>query len=282
MRTTIKQYTDNLEQMVEARTQQLNASLKEQLLQANKLVTLGTLVAGVAHEINNPNNSILLTSSTLEEMWKDIMPVLNAYVKEHGEFRVGGYSSQELIAEMPQIYSRVINNSRRIKHIVEDLKNYSRKDSGEMAEEIDVNAIVRDSIGVIDNEIKKYTSNFSVDYGSNIPRIKGMHRRLEQVFVNLIQNACQALKSTEDPVMVKTSYDAEQKKVLISITDQGVGMNQETVANLFKSFYTTKQKSGGTGLGLAVSLRIVKDHQGTLDIESAPGKGTTARVILPA
>jgi signal transduction histidine kinase len=280
MRTTIKLYTDNLEQMVEERTRQLNASLKEQLTQANRLVTLGTLVAGVAHEINNPNNSILLTSSTLEEMWKELTPIFNAYVREHGDFSIGGYTYSEFSVEVPQIFGRIINNSRRIKHIVEDLKNYSKKDSIEMADGLDINATVSDSISIIENEIKKYTHHFSVEYGHDIPRISGIHRRLEQVFVNLIQNACQALRSPDEAVAVATIYEPEQKKIIVSIRDDGLGMSLETQRNLYKSFYTTKQKTGGTGLGLAVSLRIIQNHDGKLEIESEEGKGTTARVIL--
>jgi signal transduction histidine kinase len=280
MRQTIKQYTVNLELMVQERTQQLNASLHEQLIQANKLVTLGTLVAGVAHEINNPNNSILLTSGTLEEMWKELTPVFDRYVREHGDFRVGGYVYSELRDEMPQIFGRIINNSRRIKHIVEDLKNYSRKDTTEFNTNLDINTVVSDSISIIENEIKKLTSNFVVCFGKNMPRIKGVHRRLEQVFVNLIQNACQALKKTTDGVYIETEFDPARNKIIVSIRDEGTGMSPEILQHMFTSFFTTKQDSGGTGLGLAVSQRIIKDHDGVLEVESEPGKGTIARVML--
>jgi signal transduction histidine kinase len=281
MRRMVKRYTDNLEQMVEERTQKLNSSLKEQLIQANKLVTLGTLVAGVAHEVNNPNNSILLSSGALEEIWRDIEPILNEYVDQNGEFKVGGYTYTELVEEMPLLISRIINNSRRIKSIVEDLKNYARKDHGDVKQDLDINLVIRDSISIIDNEIKKHTKKFLVTLKDNLPTVKGVHRRLEQVIVNLIQNACQALESPDKGVFVSTNFDPSTNSIIVSIRDEGVGMDQETMDNILQSFYTTKHNKGGTGLGLVVTSRIVKDHNGELQFKSEPGKGTLAQIILP-
>ncbi|HON09537.1 MAG TPA: ATP-binding protein [Chitinispirillaceae bacterium] len=282
MRETIKSYTDNLEQIVEERTVQLNNSYKEQLIQANKLVTLGTLVAGVAHEVNNPNNSILLSAGALEEMWDDIQRIIDEYVNQNGHFKVGGYTSEDMAEEMPQLISRIINNSRRIKSIVEDLKNYGRKDSGELKANLDINRIIRDSIEIIENEIKKYTANFNVDLKEGLPLVEGVHQRLEQVVVNLILNACQSLSDTNKEVFVSTEYDSAAQSIIISIQDQGCGMDKETLEKISQSFFTTKHNQGGTGLGLAVSSRIVKDHKGHLQFESEPGKGTLVRVILPA
>lgn len=281
MRRTIKRYTDDLEQMVELRTQKLNSTLKEQLIQANSLVTLGTLVAGVAHEVNNPNNSILLSAGTFEEIWKDIDKILKEYVEQNGEFKVGGYSSQEMSDEMPQLINRIINNSRRIKSIVELLKNYAKKDPGDISHNLDINNVIRDSISIIENEIKKYTKKFLVSLRDDLPTINGNHRRLEQVFVNLLQNACQALDSPEKGVYISSDFDLEKMNVIISIKDEGCGMDQETLQNIMESFYTTKHNRGGTGLGLAVSKRIISDHNGQLRFESVPGKGTLAQIILP-
>lgn len=281
MRETVKQYTENLEQMVEERTQHLNTSLKEQLVQANKLVTLGTLVAGVTHEINNPNNSILISAGTLEDICRDLIPVLDEYVRENGEFRVGGYSYHDLTGEMPEALQRIINNSRRIKQYVEDLKNFSKKDSGEIEETVHLNDLVKDSVEIIENEITKCTDTFEVHYAENVPVIKGQRQRLEQVIVNLVQNACQALPSRDKGIRISTAYQQEQKQVVITIRDEGIGMDPKTRENVCESFYTTKQDTGGTGLGLFVTLRIVKDHGGTLTFDSEEGHGTTAVVALP-
>lgn len=282
MRETIKSYTDNLEQIVEERTVQLNNSYKEQLIQANKLVTLGTLVAGVAHEVNNPNNSILLSAGALEEMWDDIQRIIDEHVNQNGHFKVGGYTSEDMTEEVPQLISRIINNSRRIKSIVEELKNYGRKNSGELKANLDINRIIRDSIEIIENEIRKYTVNFNVDLKEGLPLVEGVHQRLEQVVVNLILNACQSLNDTNKEVFVSTEYDSTAQSIIISIQDQGCGMDKETLEKISQSFFTTKHNQGGTGLGLAVSSHIVKAHKGHLQFESEPGKGTLVRVILPA
>lgn len=282
MRQMIKQYTDNLEQMVDERTQQLNTSLKEQLIQANKLVTLGTLVASFAHEVNNPNNSILLSAGTVEEVWKNIQEILDEYVSENGEFRIRGYNYSELREELPATITRIINNSRRIKNIVNDLKNFSRKEYDSVKQKLNINRVINDAISIIDSEIKKFTNHFTVDLQEEIPPVYGVQQRLEQVIVNMIQNACQALDSTEKHVTIRTGYDPQNNMVVISIKDQGVGMDKETLDNLLSSFFTTKHSNGGTGLGLFVTSRIIKEHNGTLLFESEPGKGTLAKVLLPA
>lgn len=281
MRQTIKKYTDNLEQLVEERTCQLNNSYKEQLIQANKLVTLGTLVAGVAHEVNNPNNSILLSAGALEEMWPMLSDVIKEYSEQCGDFSVGGMSPEEFQEEMPLIISRLINNSRRIKNIVEDLKNYSKKDYTKPEEEVAINEVVKSSVEMIEKEIDKHTSHFNLCLAPDLPQVKGYFQRLEQVIVNLVINACQALESKDKAVAVSTCFDQENKSVVVTVRDQGVGMDEETKQKILQSFFTTKHHQGGTGLGLAVTSRIVKDHGGALEFDSKPSEGTVVKVVLP-
>ncbi len=281
MRQTIKLYTENLGQMVEERTQQLNDSLKEQLIQANKLVTLGTLVAGLAHEVNNPNNSILLSAGALEEIWKGIRSVLNDYAGTNGDFKIGSYAYNELDEELPLLITRILNNSRRIKSIVEDLKNFSRKDYSVVKADMDVNRTIQEAIGIIESEIKKYTSHFKVKLQQNLPSIKGNQQQIEQALVNLIQNSCHALESRDQEICISSELDQDNAHVIISVEDNGIGMDESTLENLLKSFFTTKHGKGGTGLGLFVTSRIIKEHNGTLQFKSEPGKGTLAKITIP-
>jgi signal transduction histidine kinase len=254
---------------------------EERLIHADKLVALGTLVAGVAHEINNPNNSILLSVEIHEEAWRSILPILDEYAKIHGDFQIRGFRYSELREEMNDSFTRVIRNSRRIKRIVEDLKTFAREDTVPINEDVDINGVVDSSIRLVENQIKKSTNHFTVEYGKGIPIVKGHFQRLEQVVINLIQNACQALGDKEKKLTVTTEFSKEQNLISIAVADEGCGMDAETQKMAFDPFFTTKQKLGGIGLGLSISSGIIKDHHGTLEIESEPGKGTTARVLLP-
>jgi signal transduction histidine kinase len=253
---------------------------QEQLIHADKLISLGTLVAGVAHEINNPNNAIMLTSETGSEMWKGFLTVLDEYYDALDNVSVGGLSLDEMKEEIGKSFKRILRSSRRIKFIVEELKKFSRKDAGAPLEEIDINTLIRSSISLVENKIKKSTQNFHVSYGENIPIFEGNYQRLEQVLVNLIQNACDALSDAIQGISISTAYDNQTREIIITVKDEGAGMDKETLKRVFDPFYTTKRANGGTGLGLAVSANIVKEHNGSLTFTSTPGKGTTACLVF--
>lgn len=255
---------------------------QEQLIRTDKLVALGTLVAGVAHEINNPNNSILLTTDILFDTWKGIAPILDEFLKEQGDFPIGGYSYSELKNEIPESFIRVINNSRRIKSIITDLKNFARKDIVVSKQEININEVVESSIRLLETTIRHNSSNFEIHYDKDIPQILGQPQRLEQVIINLIQNACNALEDKSKQIKVFTEYNKDKSKIIIKIEDQGCGMDKETLKRIYDPFFTTRRDKGGTGLGLSVSNQIIKEHNGELYFESAVGTGTKAFIILQA
>jgi polar amino acid transport system substrate-binding protein len=120
-----------------------------------------------------------------------------------------------------------------------------------------------------------------VKYGGNLPLLKGNSHRLEQVMINLIQNACQALADTRGKLSLSTSFDETASSVVVQVQDEGVGISPEVLPHITDPFFTTKSNIGGIGLGLSISSRIVKEHGGTLTFTSEPGKGTTAKIILP-
>jgi polar amino acid transport system substrate-binding protein len=129
--------------------------------------------------------------------------------------------------------------------------------------------------------INKSTIDFSVNYGTNLPKVRGNSHRLEQVVINLIQNACQALPDVRKGVFLSTSYDEKTPSIVVRVQDEGVGIPTEVLSHITDPFFTTKSNSGGIGLGLSISSRIVKEHGGTLTFASEPGKGTIAEIILP-
>jgi len=169
----------------------------------------------------------------------------------------------------------------RIKNIVEDLKDFARPGSTDMSAGVVINDVVRSAVKLISNQIMKSTDFFSIRYGDNVPGVYGNFRRLEQVVVNLLQNACHALSSRSESIAVSTGYFPDCGMAVIEVADEGVGIPPENMHQIMNPFFTTKRDRGGTGLGLSVSLSLVKDHGGNLQIESEPGKGTRITVLIP-
>ncbi len=254
---------------------------QEQLLQADKMVSLGILVSGVAHEINNPNNSIALNTQFLKKAWESIYPILDEYYRENKSFQIGGIKYDKFQEKAPFLFSGILDSSKRIQNIVEELKSFSRKDSADLKSSVDINAVVNSASDLMGNIIKKSTHNFKVSYGKDLPQIMGNFQKLEQVIINLLQNACQALDSPNKGIFISTYYDRSRRQVVVSVKDEGVGIPQEDMKYIMEPFFTTRRHTGGTGLGLSVSSRIVTDHGGTLHFTSTPGKGTTVEVRFP-
>jgi signal transduction histidine kinase len=164
---------------------------------------------------------------------------------------------------------------------VGSLKDFARIEVPDQKQPVDVNDIVGSAMRLIDNLLKKSTKILSVEYGQGLPRVQGSFQRLEQVVVNLVQNACEALPDREKGIHVSTRYVPEKRSITVTIHDEGVGIPADKLSLIMDPFFTTKRQIGGTGLGLSVSAGIVKDHGGTLSFKSTSGKGTEATLVLP-
>lgn len=253
---------------------------QQQLIQADKMASLGILVSGVAHEINNPNHFILSNSALLERIWKDIKPIIEEYYREHGDFAIGSMPYSEMKDNIPLLFSGILEGSERIKSIVMELRDYARQTTVEMNDNVDMSAVVKSAVLLLSNMIKKSTSHFTTELSENLPLFKGNFRRLEQVMVNLIQNACQALPNNTRGIYVTTSYDKEDGSIVVDIRDEGIGISKDAMKYITDPFFTTKRDIGGTGLGLSIAHRIINDYGGSMTFHSSVGKGTTATVRL--
>jgi PAS domain S-box-containing protein len=254
---------------------------QQQLMQAGKMVALGTLVSSVGHEINNPNNFIMLNAPLLKEAWQHVLPILDEYYEKDRDFTIGSVRYAEMRDRIPRLLSGISDGSKRINEIVEDLKNFLRRDASDMNQLVDVNAVLRSAISLLSNMINKSTSHFSLNFQDNLPKLRGNSHRLEQVIINLIQNACQALPDVRRGISLSTAYDEKTSCIVLKIQDEGVGIPPEVLPHIADPFFTTKSNSGGIGLGLSISSRIVKEHGGTLTFSSEPGKGTIAEITIP-
>jgi PAS domain S-box-containing protein len=255
---------------------------RRQLLEADKMASLGVLASGVAHEINNPNNFIMMNTPILKDAWKDISPILEKYYNECEDFTVANLPYSEMRSEISRLFDGIEAGSERIRKIIMNMKNYARKDLPNEPQQVNMNDVVTSAVWLLSYEIKKSTRSVTLDTCGDLPSVKGNSQQLEQVAVNLIQNACQSLTHRSNTIAIRTFYERERNEVIVSISDEGVGISPEHMGHICEPFFTTKSDRGGTGLGLSVCDSIVKQHNGRLEFKSEPGKGTEARLALPA
>jgi len=274
-RGVVRDITERQQAEEQAKQQQ------QQLMQASKMAALGVLVSGMAHEINNPNNFIMLNTPILREAWDRALPILEEYYKENGDFIIGGMNYSEMRKNVPILFSGILDGATRIKQIVDDLKAYVRRDDLALTQSLDINAVVKSSLSLVSHLIDKSTEHFSIDYGQDLPSISGNFQRLEQVVINVIQNACQALPDRNRGIFVSTSYNDEMNAIILQVRDQGTGIPAESLPHITDTFFTTKQHSGGIGLGLSISKKIIEEHGGRLTFTSEVDKGTTVDIIIP-
>ena len=253
----------------------------QQLIQADKMASLGILVSGVAHEINNPNNFIMFNIPILTRIWEDALPILAKHQKEIGDLTLGAMPFDKVMEAVPKLLSGTASGAERIKNIVANLKNFAQKDASEDFRPVNINEVLKSTRMLLSNDIKKSTRKFSMNCEEDIPLFLGNYQKMEQVVVNLITNACQALTDMEEAVHVATEYDMNENKVRLIVTDEGKGISQENLQKVMNPFFTTKRDSGGTGLGLSVSYNIIEEHHGYLEFSSIEGEGTTVIVSLP-
>jgi signal transduction histidine kinase len=254
---------------------------REQLYQSAKMASLGTLVAGVAHEINNPISTVLLNIQTLEKFWQRAAPVLDRYHASEGNLSVGNMDYAEFATRMPELIRHTLEGVARVGRIVGDLKDFSGQRPSGLQDMVDINSAVKKSTTLVATMIKKASSEFQVHYAEHLPTFRGNAQRIEQVIINLLVNACQAMEGKRNPLRVATGYDAPSRSVTVAVEDGGCGMEPEMIARITDPFFTTRRDSGGTGLGLSISDTIIREHGGRLEFRSTPGAGTVATIRIP-
>ncbi len=250
------------------------------LIQANKMSSLGLIASGIAHEINNPNNYILSNATLLAEAWRSAMPILEEYYRENGDFNLGDVQYSTVRDNAPRFFSGLVEGAKRIREIVERIKDFARQDTGITEEAFDVGKMILDATAILDHEIKRCCENFRIEAASALPQARGNVQQIGQVMINLLVNALQALPDRKCAIRIETGKAEDGEQIFIKVEDDGVGIPAEALEHICDPFFTTKRTTGGTGLGLSISASILKENQGTLSFSSEPGRGTTATVLL--
>lgn len=251
------------------------------LIQVNEMASLGMLASGIAHEINNPNNFILFNSSLLAETWLEVQEKLEEHAAEHGDFYLGGRPYSEVREETPRLIAGLAEGARRIQAIIETMKGAVRQGPDNFEACIDVNKTVQMAMTLLSHEIRKHGRSISVELCNDLPHVLGKPQLIEQVIINLVTNALNAVVDNDGGIRIMTLHEQADDFVTITVQDDGVGMTGEVLDRISEPFFTTRFDQGGTGLGVSISLSIIKEHNGTLTYHSEPGSGTTATVRLP-
>lgn len=272
----VRDVTERKKNEEEVRKQQ------QQLQRADKMISLGLLVSGVAHEINNPNSIALLNLPILARAWEGVKPILEEFYHENGDFMMAGVEYTVMRQQLPRVCAELEESAARIRQIVVDLKDYARAETSGQMIQVDINDVVQSGVRLTMNSIHRVTKRFTASYGENLPKVLGNRQRLIQVVINLIQNSCEALGESGRAITVTTRYNRESDGVEIVIRDEGSGIAQDVLNKVIDPFFTTKRNMGGTGLGLSVSAGIVKEHNGVIHFDSVLNQGTEVIVSLPA
>ena len=254
----IKELIKTLEEKVEERTSELKTA-QFQLVQSEKLASIGKLSATIAHEINNPLNGILTYAKLIERrLWND------------------AFSTDE-IPKLSSYLAVMVREIQRCSNIVRNLLDFARQRKPSLKTDVNINTLLEEATALMANQLaiqqKELVKNLA-----QLPPIAADPMLLRQVFFNIIMNSCEALKEG-GRISVATYFLEKEDMVMVRITDNGVGIDPENLSRIFDPFFTTKEK--GTGLGLSVVYGIITSHQGTLNVESVPGQGTTVTIKLP-
>jgi signal transduction histidine kinase/PAS domain-containing protein len=254
-------------------------NMEQQLLQADKLASLGQLVSGIAHEINNPNTFIKGNLMIIQEALSDMLPIIDRAFESDPSLKIARLNYEIFRQSIPVLVDDMVQGANRIKGIVDGLRKFAKKDEGLLNEQVNVNNIIESCLRLVDNQIKR-TSDVNVEFDPDLPEVIGNSQKLQQVVVNVLINASQAIDKPKGNIMVET-YRENAEEIVVKISDNGKGMDEKTLKQIFDPFFTSKRHHGGTGLGLSIAYGIIKEHKGRIDVESKPGLGTTFYIHLP-
>ena len=285
---------NSLEAKVIERTEALemvNQELKEtqsMMVHSEKMRSLGELVAGIAHEINNPINFIYGNMVHFENYTKDIFGLIEKYEK------IEEFMPEEKIKEIKEYKEEIdieflkgdlvdlINSCRegadRTKNIILDLKNFSRLDETTLTQ-FDIPKEIDTTLNILHNKFKNRIEIIK-NYSEDLPKIEAYGRQLNQVFMNILDNAIYAIKET-GTITINASALPNKEYVAIDIIDTGVGIEADDLKKVFEPFFTTKPVGVGTGLGMSIAYKVITSHGGNADITSEVGKGTKFTIVLP-
>jgi signal transduction histidine kinase len=292
MAGSLEKLYQSLEQQVKDRTKELDTAYTElkntqaMMVHSEKMKSLGELVAGITHEINNPVNFIYGNLIHLKNYTEDLMSVIELYseyepdLSEEHKKKIGVLKEKIdinfLKDDLPELIRSCQEGTERTKNIVLDLKNFSRLEEA-VINNVDLPKEIETTLNILHNKFKNKITVHK-EYQENMPNVEAYGGQINQVFMNILDNAAFAVQDKGD-VWIRLKSD--NNSAIIQFEDNGCGMDEKTKNKVFDPFYTTKEVGQGTGLGMAISYKVIKNHGGEINIESELGKGSIFTITLP-
>ena len=255
--------------------------MERELIQSEKLASLGLLISGIVHEINNPNNFISFNMPILRDYIQDILPVLDEHASRTPHYEVQGMPYTEFRADVMKLLENIEHGSTRINTTVAKLKEFSRKKDEKGARPILPTAVVERAVAICHTQIRKTVKTFDVQVQPDMPEMVTDPDAIEQTLINLLINAAQAADKPDSHILLSVRQGTNGDGLVLEVRDNGSGMDGKTVSRIFDPFFTTKEEGLGTGLGLYISKNLIEAAGGSIAVESEPGRGTTFRVVMP-
>jgi signal transduction histidine kinase/DNA-binding response OmpR family regulator len=253
-----------------------------ELIQREKLASLGLLVSSVTHEINNPNNFISFNIPILRDGLLEILPVLDEHAARTPQYGVQGMPYAEYRADVMRLLENIEHGSVRINTTVAKLKEFSRKKDDKGTRPILPTDVVERAVAICHTQIRKTVKTFDMQVEQNMPEMVSDPDAIEQPLINLLINAAQAVDKPDSYIRLKVQRGASgEEGLVLEVEDNGCGMDAKTASRIFEPFFTTKEEGMGTGLGLYVSKKLLESVRGSISVESEIGRGTTFRVVIP-
>jgi len=258
----------------------LEKTYEQQLQQADKLASLGQLVSGIGHEINNPNQFIRGNIKIIKQSLDDMLPIVDDHYGSHPDLKIARLKYDFFREHIMTLVDDMAHGSERIKSIVESLRTFARKDEGLLVDTVDINTLIEASARLVHNEVHK-RAEIELDLAPDLPTFIGNSQKIEQVLINLLVNAGQAMPD-DGKGLIKVRTTEDKGNIVVEMKDNGKGMTEKTRKMIFDPFFTTKRAKGGTGLGLAIAFKIINEHNGSISVSSELNVGTTFTIRIPA
>ncbi len=275
-----KQSQHELERRINERNAELEQTY-QQLIQRDKMTTLGFLVSSIAHEINNPNSFISFNIPILKDYITDILPVLDKHAGENEEYEICGLPYDEFREDVINLLSNMQHGSQRINDTVANLRDFIGAQQEKGFKSVELKTLIEKGVELCRNKINSRVQRFEMEIPNETLIISTVPQSLEQILVNFLINAAQSVDKNDSWIKLVVSNTHKPDWIAIEVQDNGCGIKPDHLHRIFDPFFTTKKKQSGLGLGLNITKKLAEEIGGQIEVDSKPGVGSCFRLLVP-